>query len=38
LCQRGIRAGPLDDVEEGVELDDDFDFALDFEQIAEIEY
>ncbi len=38
LCQRGIRAGSLDETEEESESDDDFDFVIDFEQIAEIEY
>lgn len=38
LCQRGIRAGPLDEVEEEAELDDKFGFTFDFEQVAEIEY
>jgi CRISPR/Cas system-associated exonuclease Cas4 (RecB family) len=44
LCQRGVRAGAFDEMEEETELGDDADatdvgdFALDFEQIAEIEY
>ncbi len=38
LCQRGVRAGSLDEIEETPEPDDDFDIAIDFEQIAEIEY
>jgi len=38
LCQRGIRAGPLDETEDESDSDDDFDVALDFEQIAEVEY
>jgi CRISPR/Cas system-associated exonuclease Cas4 (RecB family) len=38
LCQRGVRAGPLDEIEETPEPDDDFDIVIDFEQIAEIEY
>ena len=38
LCQRGVRAGPLDEIEETPKPDDDFDIAIDFEQIAEIEY
>ncbi len=42
LCRRGVGAGVFDeaDNEAGDELDwgDDFDFALDFEQVAEIEY
>jgi hypothetical protein len=38
LCQRGVRAGPFDEAEDEPEWDDDFDIALDFEQIAEIEY
>jgi len=36
LCQRGVEAGPLDEMED--ELTQDFDISLDFEQIAEIEY
>ena len=38
LCQRGIRAGAFEEAEEELELDNDFDIVLDFEQIAEIEY
>ena len=38
LCQRGTRAGSLDDAEREPELEDEFDFALDFEHVAEIEY
>jgi CRISPR/Cas system-associated exonuclease Cas4 (RecB family) len=38
LCQRGIRAGLLDEVEEGAKLDDELGFTFDFEQVAEIEY
>jgi CRISPR/Cas system-associated exonuclease Cas4 (RecB family) len=38
LCQRGIRAGAFDEMEEEAESSDDFDLVLDFEQIAEIEY
>jgi len=38
LCQRGVRAGPFDETEDELEWGDDFDIALDFEQIAEIEY
>ncbi|MEE8390750.1 MAG: PD-(D/E)XK nuclease family protein [Anaerolineae bacterium] len=38
LCQRGVRAGPFDEIEETPEPDDDFDISIDFEQIAEIEY
>ena len=38
LCQRGVRAGPLDEAEIEPEEDSDFGIALDFEQIAEIEY
>jgi len=37
-CQRGVRAGALDEAEDELEWDDDFEIALDFEQIAEIEY
>ncbi|TEU19308.1 MAG: PD-(D/E)XK nuclease family protein [Anaerolineales bacterium] len=38
LCQRGVRAGALDEAEDEPEWGDDFEIALDFEQIAEIEY
>ena len=38
LCQRGVRAGAFDEIEDESEPDDDFDFVLDFEHIAEIEY
>ena len=38
LCQRGVRAGSFDEIEEIPERDDDFDITLDLEQIAEIEY
>jgi len=38
LCQRGVRAGALDEVEDELGPDEDFDMALDFEQIAEVEY
>ncbi|MCP4542786.1 MAG: PD-(D/E)XK nuclease family protein [Chloroflexi bacterium] len=38
LCQRGVKAGPFDEIEEASEPDDDFDISLDLEQIAEIEY
>ncbi len=38
LCQRGVRAGPFDESETETEEDSDFGIALDFEQIAEIEY
>jgi CRISPR/Cas system-associated exonuclease Cas4 (RecB family) len=38
LCQRGIRAGPFEDMEGTPEPDDDWDVLTDFEQIAEIEY
>ncbi|HEY73741.1 MAG: hypothetical protein B6I35_05925 [Anaerolineaceae bacterium 4572_32.2] len=37
LCQRGVEAGPFDEMEE-TELGEDFGISLDFEQIAEIEY
>jgi hypothetical protein len=37
LCNRGVEAGPFDELEEDDTLDD-FDFELDFEQIAEIEF
>ena len=38
LCQRGVRASPLDEIQDTLETNDDFDIAIDFEQIAEIEY
>jgi len=38
LCQRGTRAGALDEAEDEPEWGDDFEIPLDFEQIAEIEY
>jgi CRISPR/Cas system-associated exonuclease Cas4 (RecB family) len=38
LCQRGTRAGALDEAEDEPEWGDDLEIALDFEQIAEIEY
>ena len=37
LCQRGVEAGPLDEMDE-TEAGAGFDISLDFEQIAEIEY
>jgi CRISPR/Cas system-associated exonuclease Cas4 (RecB family) len=38
LCQRGVRAGSFDEMEDELEWGDDFEIALEFEQIAEIEY
>ena len=38
LCNRGIKAGNLDELESEVEELDSFDFELDFKQIAEIEF
>ena len=38
LCQRGVRPGALDEAEDETDWGDDFEIALDFEQIAEIEY
>jgi hypothetical protein len=38
LCQRGVRAGPFDEAEDELQWGDDFEIALEFEQIAEIEY
>jgi CRISPR/Cas system-associated exonuclease Cas4 (RecB family) len=38
LCRRGTRAGAFDEAEDEPESGDDFEIALDFEQIAEIEY
>ena len=37
LCQRGVQAGALDEIEDETEVDA-WDVALDFEQVAEIEY
>lgn len=37
LCNRGIQAGPLEDMESEA-VGDPFEFELDFEQIAEIEF
>ena len=38
LCRRGTRAGAFEEAEDEPEWGDDFEIALDFEQIAEIEY
>jgi len=38
LCRRGVRAGAFEGAGDERELEDGFDIALDFEQIAEIEY
>ena len=38
LCERGIEAGPLDEADDEFELEAEFDVAVDFDQIAEIEY
>ena len=38
LCQRGTRAGKLDEIESESEIGSGLDFSLDFEQIAEIEF
>ena len=38
LCRRGTKAGAFDEAEDEPEWGDDFEIALDFEQIAEIEY
>jgi CRISPR/Cas system-associated exonuclease Cas4 (RecB family) len=38
LCQRGVKAGGLDEMEDEVDAGDAFDVDLDFDQIAEIEY
>jgi len=38
LCQRGVRAGSFDEMEDELGWADDFEVVLDFEQIAEIEY
>jgi hypothetical protein len=37
LCERGERAGDLDDWEEAAENEDELDFDLDFDQIAEVD-
>ena len=38
LCQRGVRAGSFDEMDDELEWGDDFEIAFEFEQIAEIEY
>jgi hypothetical protein len=38
LCQRGVRAGAVSDIEDELVTEEDLDFQFDFEQIAEIEY
>ena len=38
LCQRGTRAGAFEEAKDEPGWGDDFEIALDFEQIAEIEY
>ena len=38
LCQRGVKAGLFGEAESEQEEGDDFEIALDFEQIAEIEF
>jgi len=38
LCRRGVTPGNLEDAGEERELDDDFGFSLDLEQVAEVEY
>jgi len=38
LCQRGVEAGLFDEVEDELGWEDGLDFALDLEQIAEVEY
>jgi hypothetical protein len=38
LCNRGVKAGNFDEIEDDLGDVDDFDFNLDFEQIAEIEF
>lgn len=38
LCQRGIRAGAVDDIEDELDAETGLDFQFDFEQIAEVEY
>jgi CRISPR/Cas system-associated exonuclease Cas4 (RecB family) len=38
LCGRGVRAGSLQAMEAGLEVGEDMEVALDFEQVAEIEF
>jgi CRISPR/Cas system-associated exonuclease Cas4 (RecB family) len=38
LCNRGVEAGSFDEFDEIKSQQDEFDFVLDFDQIAEIEY
>jgi CRISPR/Cas system-associated exonuclease Cas4 (RecB family) len=38
LCQRGVKAGSLDEMEDEADAGDAFGVVLDFDQIAEIEY
>jgi CRISPR/Cas system-associated exonuclease Cas4 (RecB family) len=38
LCQRGVKAGSLDEIEDEADAGDAFDVVLDFDQIAEIAY
>jgi hypothetical protein len=38
LCNRGVKAGSLDELEDEIDIQDGFDFELNFEQIAEIEF
>ena len=38
LCNRGIAAGTLNELEDEFDRSDDFSFELDFEQIAEIAF
>jgi len=38
LCRRGAQAGAIEEIEEELDVSDDFDISLDLEQIAEIEY
>ncbi|MGD8997677.1 MAG: PD-(D/E)XK nuclease family protein [Anaerolineae bacterium] len=38
LCQRGVEAGSLDEMLGEAASEDPFDFGIDFEQIAELEY
>ena len=38
LCNRGVEAGPLEEIEGDFDADKGFDLELDFDDIAEIEY
>ena len=38
LCERGVEAGVIEEIEAQSDVSDEFDISLDLEQIAEIEY